>query len=106
MRADVQAKILRAKAIAPHALDLLFKLFGGIGDVGVPVDRIALEMDAAEVLEARPVAETAAHLHAGGVHLRVAVHVADGQTLDGQASGDAPTLDCARGPPGTIHRPT
>src|SRR3546814_14662917 len=41
MRADVQAKILRAKAIAPHALDLLYKLFGGIGDVGVPVDRIA-----------------------------------------------------------------
>ena len=38
MRADIKAKILRAEAIAPHALDLLHKLFGGIGDVGVPVD--------------------------------------------------------------------
>ena len=89
MRADVKAKILRTETIAPHALDLLHKLFSSIGDVGVPVDRIAREMDATEILEARSVAEPAAHLHEGVVHFRVAVHVADGQSLNGQTSRQA-----------------
>src|SRR3546814_18419179 len=61
-------------------------------------------MDAAEVLEARPVAEPAAHLHEGVVHLRVAVHVADGQPLDGQASGEAQTTDRDRGQPDSFLR--
>jgi len=104
MRANVKPKVLWAEAITSHALDLLHKFFGGFGDVGVPVDRIAGKMDTAEILEARPVAEPAAHLHEGVVHLRVAVHVADGQPLDGQASGEAQTTDRDRGQPDSFLR--
>src|SRR5690606_12335438 len=34
MRANVKPKVLWTEAIAPHALDLLHKFFGGFGDVG------------------------------------------------------------------------
>jgi hypothetical protein len=93
MRADIETEINRLQTVAPHPLDLLREFLGCFGDMGIPVDGVAREMDAAEILEARPVAEPAAHLHERIVHLGVAIHVADGQALDGQAARQTETAD-------------
>ena len=83
---EEQDSALRERFGPQRLLDLLAEFLRCAGDMRIPVDRPLGQIDSADVLEAGPIAEPAAHLHEGVVHLRVAVHVADCQPFNRQAA--------------------